>query len=114
MNQSNRYYLAGCHLIIYMMLAVFAAMPLLQAFHNHEPENISTTQDDQRLAKAHTDCHFCHQFSQNQPVPLTAIRSLSILFFGSIPSLFPIDAVQELILLPGLSWTNKGPPTLFS
>jgi len=114
MIQSNRYFLAGCHLIIYMMLAIFAAMPLLQAFHSHEPENISTTQDDQRMAKAHADCHFCHQFSHHQPVPLTAIRLLSILFFGGIPSLFPIDAVQKLILLPGLSWTNKGPPTRLS
>lgn len=114
MKQSNRFSLAGAHLIIYMMLAVFAAIPLMQAFHSHEAESVATTQDDQRLAKAHTDCHFCHQFSQNQPVPLLPIRSLSVLFFGSIPSLFPIDAVQELILLPGVSWTNKGPPVLFA
>lgn len=114
MKQINRYSLAGCHLIIYMMLAIFAAMPLLEAFHSHDAESVTTTQDDQRLAKAHTDCHFCHQFSQHQPIPLVPIRSLSILFFGSIPSLFPIDAVQELILLPGLSWTNKGPPMLFA
>ena len=66
MIQRNKYFLAGCHLIIYMMLAIFAAMPLLQAFHSHESENVTTTQDDQRLAKAHTDCHFCHQFSHNQ------------------------------------------------
>ena len=112
MKQSNRFSLAGCHLIIYMMLAIFAAMPLMQAFHHHEPQSVAATQDDQRLNKAHLDCHFCHQFSQTQPVPLLPIRLLSVLFYGSIPSLFPVDAVQELILLPGVSWTNKGPPVL--
>ena len=112
MKQSNRYFLACNHFIIYMMLAIFTALPLLQAFHSHEPESIVTTQDDQRLDSTHQDCHFCHQFSQTQPVPLVPIRSLSVLFFGSIPSLFPIDAVQQLILLPGISSTNKGPPAL--
>jgi hypothetical protein len=114
MKQSKRFSLAGCHLIIYMMLAVFAAIPLLQAFHSHEPEGIVTTQDDERMAKSHTDCHFCHQISQNHPVPLVSFRSLSILFFGSIPSVFPIDAVQALVSLPGLSSTNKGPPSLLA
>ncbi|WP_432710639.1 hypothetical protein [Pedobacter sp.] len=112
MEQRNRFSLAGCRLIIYMMLAIFAAMPLVQAFHSHDSESISFSKDDQQLAKSHTDCHFCHQFSQNQPVPLLPIRSLSVLFFGSIPSIFPIDAVQELISLPGVSWTNKGPPAI--
>jgi hypothetical protein len=114
MSQNKGFSIAGCHLIIYMMLAIFVAMPLLQAFHSHDTESLVTTQDDQRLVKAHPDCHFCHQFSHNQPIPLIPIRSLSIMFFGSIPSLFPIDAVQELILLPGLSSTNKGPPVFFA
>ena len=94
-------------------------MPVLEAFHNHDSDGIVVASSDQSNINKHdntikhkSECKFCHHISRHQPVPLINIQAVSLLYLASFNLLDKTGTVQKLVLLPGVSWTNKGPPSL--
>lgn len=100
--------------VMLLMLSVFAAAPVLDLLHVHEAETVSGVHEQERIGSAHLKCHFCHHFAQHHPVPLIEIATLSLLYFESFDLRLRPAPAHRLLDLPGISWTNKGPPSLFA
>lgn len=110
-------------IIIALMVFIFTVMPVIEAFHNHEScaetevetvvKNNFETHKKFSFVKHQSNCKFCHQLSHHQPIPLLSISSVSLLYFVNSNLLPSNHTFQKLVLLPGVSWTNKGPPSHF-
>lgn len=110
-------------IVITLMVFIFAGMPLLEIFHAHETNSetelkivVKNSFDANKrpsFQKHQPNCKFCHQLSHHQLTPLLSISSISLLYFTHSNLLISNNSVQKLIPLPGLSWTNKGPPSHF-
>lgn len=110
-------------MVITLMVFIFTGMPLLEIFHTHETDsetelkievkNSFNTNKKNSFQVHQPSCKFCHQLSHHQPTPLLSISSISLLYFTHSNLLISNNTVQKLIPLPGLSWTNKGPPSPF-
>lgn len=99
--------------IVLLMLFLFAGMPVVEMLHSHDDEPSSGIYSHEKVDVSHAKCQFCHHFAQHQPIPLISISSLSLLHF-EVPALLVKPAPdQGLMSLPGVSWTNKGPPVLY-
>lgn len=111
-------------IIITLMVFIFTIIPVLEVFHNHESSSETVTvtvfkntfgaNKKSSFEKHHINCKFCHQLSHHQPASLLSISSVSLLYFTKSSLLLSNRDFQKLVLLPGISWTNKGPPSPFS
>lgn len=113
--------IALARFIILLMVSLFAGMPVLEAFHNHDSHDIVVASSDHSNIKKHeniikhkSECKFCHHISRHQPVPLINIQAVTLLYLASFNLLNKTGIVAKLVLLPGVSWTNKGPPSFIS
>lgn len=110
-------------IIIMLMVFIFTVMPVIEVFHNHETgleteigsmvKNTLYTYKKLSFEKHHPNCKFCHQLSHHQPAPVLSISSITLLYFEKSNLLTSNLTFQKLVLLPGVSWTNKGPPAHF-
>lgn len=107
-------------IIIALMVFIFTIMPVLEVFHNHESSseietetvltNTFSVNKKTSFKKPQLNCKFCHQLSHHQPTSLLSISSISLVYFTNSNSLISNHTFQKTVLLPGVSWTNKGPP----
>jgi len=110
-------------IIITLMVFIFTVMPVLEVFHTHETISVSESETMLKntfdvnkkfsFEKHQPNCKFCHQLSHHQPTSLLSILSIALLYFVNSNLLISNNTFQKLVLLPGVSWTNKGPPSHF-
>mgnify|MGYP003499683015 CR=1 FL=1 len=100
----------GYYIIMYLMMSIFVSAPILQSFHSHDQSTSSSAADQEILYAHEADCQLCYHFAHQQVGHHLSLTPFSIVFIGNIPSIPLTHHVWGLISLPGLSWTNKGPP----
>lgn len=101
----------GYYIITFVMMAIFMSAPLIQSFHSHDTVSISVASDQDALISYDADCDLCDHFTHQQQHYFLSLTPFSVTYFGNVPAIPTTHHVVGPVALPGLSWTNKGPPT---
>ena len=101
-------------LVALLMLLLFAGTPVFQLLHSHQDDTVCCTHADQTIAEYHPKCEVCKHLAYHHPSFTVTVSSLLLLHadrqMGVINTFFD----NTLVLLPGVSWSNKGPPAVIA
>jgi hypothetical protein len=104
--------LVANRLLLFLMVAVFSGMPILEMHHHHE-EGLELRPDGHdKLSTNHVKCNFCQLLTKHHPLPLIHITPVFLAHLEVAPLSFGAIAEEGLISLTIVGRINRGPPVL--
>ncbi|RQO71740.1 hypothetical protein DBR43_10850 [Pedobacter sp. KBW06] len=99
-------------LLLFLMVAVFSGMPVLE-MHHHHSEGLELRPDGHdKLSTNHVKCNVCQLLNKHQPIPLIPITSVFLGDPDAARLRFEAIADEGLFSLPIVGRINRGPPAL--
>ncbi len=100
----------GLRFVAVLMLLLFAGSPVFQLLHSHQDNAVCHTDSRQKITESHPRCELCKHVAHHHPVFTASVSSVQLLYADRQIALINTRADNTLVLLPGVSWSNKGPP----
>lgn len=106
----NRVY----QLVSLLLLAVFCAVPLIQALHQHDQDALALSGKDPS-ASVHSytvKCAVCDFTANQQSRHLNYWHPLVLTFWSGRAVILTLESFPVPVKVSLVSWTNKGPPAI--
>ncbi|WP_256004355.1 hypothetical protein [Pedobacter deserti] len=101
-------------LVAVLMLLLLAGSPVFQLLHSHQDDTACHSGCGPAIGQYHPKCEVCKHVAHHHPIFTARVSSLQLLYADRQIALINTPSDNTLVLLPGVSWSNKGPPVAVS